>query len=354
MVKLMKLEINPIRFIILCTLFFSFVMVGCKKDEEEEEKPYITGSLSYSLPEYALVGKSFDLYAVGTVEPSDVTFTWTSAFLLKDTIEGSYCKVTMPDSLGTFNVVLTAKYDGYYDKTVTKYVTTINPDINSGSLTGISYMEPLVYATDERDGKQYPVSRIGNLDWFAKNLDWEGAGSPYVKAEAMGPITGRLYTWNDATGGVEGSGLGKGPQGVCPEGWSIPTNEDWEDLAKALDDGKEHKFETNWMGLGEMLMVDAKLNGTKMWPYTPNCKPRNKMNWNALSGGNCTNDYNNYSNLLIYGFWWSSSEMDSNKAWYRYIYFGQPDMNFNFTDKHGFAASIRCVRLADGADAIQK
>ncbi len=347
MIRLMEL-VGKLRFIIFCALFALVALTGCKKDEEEEEKPYITGSLSYSLPEYALVGKTFDLYAIGTLEPSDVTYTWTSAFMLKDTVEGSYCKLTIPDTLGTFNIVLTAKYEGYYDKTVTKYVTTINPDLNSGSLTGIKYPLPLVYATDARDGKQYPVARIGNLEWFARNLDWDGAGSPYVKAEAMGPITGRLYTWKDATGGLSASGLGKGPQGACPEGWSVPTKEDWEDLAKALDNGTEHGFETNWMGLGEMVMVNAKLNGVKMWPYTPNCTPQNKFNWNALSGGNCTNDYNNYSNLLTYGFWWSSAEMGENNAWYRYIFFGRPDFNFNYTDKESFGASVRCVRLAEG------
>ena len=358
MIRLMKFErksviqaafssFGKIRFIIICCLAVSFVIMGCKKDEEEEEKPYISGTLSYSLPEYALIGKTFDLYAIGTLEPSDVTYKWTSVHMLEDTVTGSSCTITIPDSLGMFSVVLTAEYEGYYSKTVTKYVTSINPDLNSGSLTGVEYSRPYVYATDARDGKQYPVTKIGNLEWFARNLDWEGAGSPYVKAEAMDLITGRLYTWNDATGGVAGSGLGNGPQGVCPEGWSVPTNEDWEDLAKAIDDGNEHPFDTEWKGIGEMLMVNAKLNGVKMWPYTPNCTPQNKMYWNALSGGNCTNDYNNYSNLMTYGFWWSSSEADSNRVFYRYIYYAQPDCYFNFTDKGGFGASVRCVRLVE-------
>ncbi|MBR5855684.1 MAG: hypothetical protein IKY70_00210 [Bacteroidales bacterium] len=343
-------SLGKIRFIIICCLAASFVAAGCKKDDEEEEKPYITGSLSYSLPEYALVGKTFDLYAIGTLEQSDVTYMWTSATLLEDTVRASSCTVKIPDSLGIFSIVLTAQCEGYYDRTVTKYVTSIDPNLNSGSLTGVEYPDKCVYFTDSRDGKQYPVTKIGNLEWFASNLDWEGAGSPYVNAEAMGPITGRLYTWRDATGGVAASGLGKGSQGVCPEGWSVPTKEDWEDLAKAIDEGNEHPFETDWSGVGELLMVNAKLNGVKMWPYTPDCTPQNKMNWNALSGGNCTNDYNNYSNLMSYGFWWSSAEKDADNAFYRYIYYAQPDCYFNYTDKNSFGASVRCVRLAEDSE----
>lgn len=335
------------RVIIICTLVLSFLAGACKKEEEEETKPFVSGELYYELPEYALVGKTFELYAIGTLDPSDVSYMWTSQYLLKDTVKGSYCKLTIPDTLGTFSMTLTAQYEGYYDKTVTKFVTVINPDINSGSLTGISYQKPYTYATDSRDGKVYPVSEVGNLYWFARNLDWEGAGSAYVRADALGPITGRLYTWNDATGGVTGSGLGQGPQGACPEGWSVPTNEDWEDLAKALDNGKEYPFEENWSGLGQMLMVEAKLNGVKMWPYTPDCTPQNKFYWNALPGGNCTNNYNHYNNLLSYGFWWSSCEASSTSAWYRYIYFAQPHMYFNYTDKKSFGASVRCVKLVE-------
>ena len=53
---------------------------------------------------------------------------------------------------------------------------------------------------------------------------------------------GRLYTWNDATGGESASGLGNGVQGVCPEGWSIPTAEDWVDLAMAVNGGENVEF----------------------------------------------------------------------------------------------------------------
>ena len=60
-------------------------------------------------------------------------------------------------------------------------------------------------------------------------------------ADDIGLVLGRLYTWKEATLGESKSGLGEGPQGICPDGWTVPTNEDWEALAKTLS-GEEHPF----------------------------------------------------------------------------------------------------------------
>ena len=89
--------------------------------------------------------------------------------------------------------------------------------VGEGSLTGVPATEKSF--TDPRDGKVYGTVELGNLEWFAQNLNWEGAGEGYGKTEAGAYVFGRLYTWNDATGGESASGLGNGVQGVCPEGW---------------------------------------------------------------------------------------------------------------------------------------
>ncbi len=334
-------------------LFFVVCIMGmvtfssCNKDDDEDDsttKLSMTGNLSYSLPLYAKAGDTFEMVGGGIISPSadSVSYTWTSAHLLADTTKGTTCKVIVPDSVGTFSLTLTAVADGYYTKSYTMNLTSVKsgPD---GSLSDLSLPETTI--TDERDNQVYAVTEIGSLLWFAQNLNWAGAGSGYAKTDIMGDVIGRLYTWKDATGGESGSGLAGGPQGVCPEGWSIPTKEDWEDLGKALNGDSEIPFEKNWSGLGDNVMVNAKFNGTKFWAYNPNCNPENAFNWAALSGGSCTNSYNNYSGLMNYGFWWSATEMSSDKAFYRYIYCNRPDFDYNYTDKDGFAASVRCVKL---------
>ena len=334
---------QPKLLIALC-ICSMFVFAACDDDDEEDEiKPSLQGSLTYSLPAYAMAGAVIDLDATGIEEPKgiEVKYRWISNTLLTDTVWGTHCSVTIPDSLGDFSIVLTASADGYYDSNSTKYVTSIKAGAGE-SLTGIPAAENSI--VDARDGQSYDIVEAGNLYWFAENLNWAGAGSAYAKSDAVGAVLGRLYTWKDATGGVTATGLGNGPQGVCPDGWSIPTNEDWEDLAKALG-GESLDFETSWKGLGDDVMVNAKFNGTKFWEYTPDCNPENKFGWAAISAGNCTNSYNNYSGLFTYAFWWSSSEMSSDKAYYRYIYYNRPDFEMNYTDKTGFGASVRCVKL---------
>jgi uncharacterized protein (TIGR02145 family) len=69
--------------------------------------------------------------------------------------------------------------------------------------------------------------------------------------------------------------------------------------------------------------------------------------WAALSAGSCTNNYNNYSGLKTYAFWWSATEKSEDKAYYRYIYCERPDFDVNSSGKDNFGASVRCVRLRE-------
>ena len=269
--------------------------------------------------------------------------------LKKDTTLGREVSFEIPDSLATFTVQLRMAYEGYSGRTQSKYITSVNPSKKDGSITGIIY--PVNSFVDSRDNNEYSYVEIGNLYWMAENLRWAGTatepvGAGYASSDIMGEtLYGRLYTWNDATNGETKSGLGSGPQGICPEGWSIPTNEDWIDFATILNNGIELPFIDNWKGLGEKVIPeDALFNDNSIWPFSGNTWPSNKYSWNALLAGNCVNDYCNYDGIDKYAFWWSSTEKDSQNANYRYIYYDQPDFPLNFTTKSGFGASVRCVK----------
>lgn len=335
---------RPAKFAALLMVSIAMVLGACSKDDEEEgtDIKYLDGSPYFGLPVYAMIGEVIEVTASG-VSTEGVKYSWSFPGLDSVSVAGAgkeTIRLRIPDSLGVFKITATASAgEEYYSAIYTNELMSVGKK----SLTGVEASENVF--KDPRDGREYGIVEIGNLEWFAQNLNWAGAGHGYGKTEAGAYVFGRLYTWNDATGGVTASGLGKGVQGVCPEGWSIPTSEDWVDLAKAVNGGKDVTFIEDWKGIAGKLMVNAKFNGYQVWPYSPDVEITNDYGWNALAGGSSYNNYNNYNNVLSYGFWWSCTERDSNYAHYKYIFSEYPNVSTAFTAKDGMGASVRCVRL---------
>jgi uncharacterized protein (TIGR02145 family) len=104
--------------------------------------------------------------------------------------------------------------------------------------------------TDDRDGQTYKIVVIGSQTWMAENLNYATPKSYCFKDSAANCDTyGRLYTWDAAmdSAGVwstNGKGCGYGVQcvptypvrGICPEGWHLPSKEDWEELFSVVGD----------------------------------------------------------------------------------------------------------------------
>jgi uncharacterized protein (TIGR02145 family) len=120
----------------------------------------------------------------------------------------------MPSSSSTEN---RSSYDYFF-----------NPYVQYGTLT------------DERDGQTYRTTKIGTQLWMAENLNYfPESDSSWCYARNAGAciVYGRLYSWITAmqiskkyetTSAV--SELNSPHQGVCPEGWHVPANEEWETL----------------------------------------------------------------------------------------------------------------------------
>ena len=112
---------------------------------------------------------------------------------------------------------------------------------------------------------------------------------------------------------------------LCPNGWHVPTDEEWTAMTSSL--GSE-VFAGNMM----------KANFDDSWGGT------NLSGFSGLPGGFRTSiglfDYAGNS-----GYWWSSSPNGS-YAWSRYLYFiGEFVGRYDYYRRNGF--SVRCVRDAE-------
>ena len=305
---------------------------ACSEEEEEETtSDSMTGVVSCDIPYYVLKGETVTMTASGIVFPAEVIYHWYVSGVYTDTLTAKTITVRFPDSLGVFNVSATATAPGFYMSSNTRSVTTIDTTWNT-SLTGLSRGEGFV--TDVRDGRSYGYVTLGGLDWFNQNLAWQGAGVPYRASKATAPLFGSLYTWREATS-----------QQVCPEGWRIPDNADWESLAAALG-GRALPFVDNWAGLGEKASADASLNDSRMWPYCPDNLHTNTAGWNALPLGYAfrSEKLSAVSGLNSYGCWWSATPKDDARAFYRYIWCDRGDFPMSYTDKDDLRIHVRCVR----------
>ncbi len=330
----------------LTSILILTTLTSCKKDKEEEEDTtnYMTGILTVDLPDYLIVNKPIQLSAGGITDPeSGIVYKWITNGFSPDSAVGNTITFITPSETGFYNISITASHDDYASKYNTSGVTLINP-YDPNYFTSITKGTDSL--TDSRDGKKYYYRLIGDLYWLTTNLRWEGAGKPYDSIPALNEVFGSLYTWNEATGGETGSGLGGGPQGICPEGWTIPTREDWENFATTLN-GAPLFWDNSWEGIGAKASTNSRLNNTSLWKYSPNNTKQNTHGWNGLPGGNTSNGFKSFANMHQYGFWWSASEANDRDAEYRYIHYDNNDFPYNYASKEKFAASVRCVKSSD-------
>ena len=321
-------------------LFFPIILltiaigVSCNKtDETTTTGLYMTGPLKSNIPSHLISGTSFELSATGITLPVDsLSYKWTTTGFNVDSLIGPTGTIIVPDSVGLYDITIRVTHPRYNASQINKTVIVFNPN-SEESYSGV--VKGNEYITDSRDGQKYYFSTIGGTDWFNTNLNWNGKGMPYNNVDALAVIFGRLYTWTEIT------------QNICPQGWRVPSIEDWEELAKNANGGVSLPFDSNWPKIGERLSVTAKLNSENIWKYSPNSTKSNLFNWNALPGGNSLNSLRNYININQYGMWWSATEKDSKNAYYRYIHFDSPDFPYSYAGKSTFGASVRCVRNSD-------
>lgn len=188
------------------------------------------------------------------------------------------------------------------------------------------------FMTDSRDGQQYSTVTIGTQRWLAENLNYyTPEGSWYYANDSLqyAQSYGRMYTWYTAMdGAASGNDNPSGIQGVCPPGWHLPSDAEWDELILALDS------ETP----GNLL----KETGTEHWQST-NEFVTNESGFTARAGGRRVTS-GTFGSITSFGLWWSTKERadSTGNAWTRYIIHNSANVT-RFSSDKAVAVSVRCI-----------
>ena len=210
-----------------------------------------------------------------------------------------------------------------------------------GGTTGLpdEYCDPVT----DIDGNEYETIVIGDQVWMAKNLkvthygngdeiptgftnsEWSqlndtemGAFAIYNDDPANAEIYGNLYNWysvNDS-------------RGVCPEGFHIPSDEEWTILAGFLGGSAGSQLAGNADLWNSGVLVDNPAFGTS--------------GFLALPGGDRTGHIGNYNHMGYNGYFWSSTAGNSSHAWNRVLDYYNSEVYRN-DDYLRYGFSIRCL-----------
>ncbi len=182
--------------------------------------------------------------------------------------------------------------------------------------------------TDNRDGNIYATVEIGGQCWFTEDLryecdnfndvgeddatNWDGDGC----APQGDNYNGLLYQWGavmDWDG--EGDPPEEGSQGICPDGWIVPTDDDFKELEIGLGMSQSDADGTGYRGdqEGDMLKSDPEVED---WCHTSmDCAT---SGWEGLPGG-YRHNHGYIINVGSSGRWWFSTE-DGTGAWARHLH----------------------------------
>ena len=200
--------------------------------------------------------------------------------------------------------------------------------------------DPVPTITDI-DGNVYHTVTIGTQVWMVENLkttryndgteipkvidsaDWNNLVTPAYcwmdhDSAVIKESYGALYNWYAVNSGK-----------LCPEGWHVPTSAEWESLI-------------DYLGGIDVAGGKLKESGLDHWAE-PNEGATNISGFAALPGG-CRVIMENYFLYFQFkGYWWTSSEEDTENAWWWSLdYAGTNVIGYFIAKQYGF--SVRCIK----------
>ncbi len=199
---------------------------------------------------------------------------------------------------------------------------------------------------DTRDGQSYATVEINGQCWMAENLNYgtmistgsyqynNGTIEKYClnNSSTFCDNLGGLYQWNE----MMNYNNTPGGQGICPDGWHVPTDAEWFALENFVDPSISNPNATGWRGsIGGRNLKSTATGGSYNWSANPGTddhgfttRPGGYRNTSGYSSGTTTNAT----------FWTSTQGCD------REFYYGYNSILRYTTANGALGLSVRCIK----------
>ena len=221
--------------------------------------------------------------------------------------------------------------------------------------------KPCESTVTDYDKNTYNTVVLGNQCWMKENLKTTryadgtaiGSGSTtsydvaywyYPSNNSSNKATyGLLYNWkavmrNNSSSSANPSGV----QGICPNGWHVPSDAEWTQLTDYVSSKSQYQCNNNSSSIAKALA-----SATTEWSSSTNtCAVGNTpSNNNATGFGALPAGYyrGSYYDFGFYANFWSATEYDRYDAYGRNLGYDNADVYRDY-DGENYGFSVRCLR----------
>jgi uncharacterized protein (TIGR02145 family) len=202
------------------------------------------------------------------------------------------------------------------------------------------------------EGNIYKTIKIGGQWWMVENLKTKKYRD---NTEIIETKNNEIDKWKmDSTGTYCVNSnhylynwyIVHNAKNIAPEGWRVPSDEDWKQLEKYLGMSGEEVDKTSWRGTheGEKLKTKQDLSPLNWTPYGE-VWGTNESGFTAIPStyrifdGTFGDSKNSGRNGT---FFWSSTQQDG-EPWYRYLDYKNANI-FRYHGSKNYGFSIRCIK----------
>jgi uncharacterized protein (TIGR02145 family) len=343
---------------ILGIFIFMFAYQACETIEAENPLLMSIDHMEFeSEGSYKITGT---LASLGDNEITGFGICWNETE--KPDIEGSLMELVPPFSTGEFSLTvsgLSASTSYYFRAFAEMKALTVYSE--EKAFTTRPAAENMVM---DADGNIYKIVKIGAQTLMAENLkvtkyadkspiphvqdkqEWfdfireSEAYCWYDNVLTHGYVYGALYTWPAAVGATKGSDLiPSGIQGVCPDGWHLPSDGEWKQLETYLGMSQEDADALKWRGTDQGSKL--KKNKTEHWTG-PNVGATDEVQFSALPGGQ-RHGSGEFMDLNQSTRIWTASGNGYGYGWFRELANDKASISRDFYGVYS-GYSVRCVK----------